>query len=257
MRNKIVSIIIVINLVAMFLIQGCAMTPQSKARVTEKALEKKYGEEFIVHKTFHYDIDWDAYASPKNSPDIVFEVATQHDGIIKWDEYCRAYCKKLMLEEIEDDLDLLFPSSYKRIDDIDVYFDDDYTNFKEMPLEEIVENYADDSGIEFPCLYLEIYLDKEVGSLGDYDAEYEYFNSELKGLISEKKMYPVIVRFYWTDKQTISSIENYFMSDLDKERSFDDIIGDSPKMSVCIVENAPAFVTKEEYIEKRREFENE
>ncbi len=256
MRNKIVSLIIVVNILTMLLLQGCAMTPHSKARITEKALEKKYGEEFIVHETFHYDVYWKAYASPKNSPDIVFEVANEPDGTIKYDRYCKAYCQKLMYEEIKDDLEQFFPESYIRIYKIAVSFND-CNDFKEMPLDEIVKNYADEIGNDLPCVYMEIYLDKEVGSLGDYEAEYDYFTTGLNGLINEKKLYPIIATFYWTDKETIAKVEEYFKSSLNQEYPFITMIGDPPRMSACFVENAPAFVTKEEYIDRRREFENE
>lgn len=247
MRNKIISIIIVINLMTMLLIQGCAMTPHSKARVTEKALEKKYGEEFIVHKTFHYDIYWDAYASPKNSPDIVFEVSTEQDGTIKRDDYYKEIENAEMKEVLYEELEEFFPSLYLYIHNDQLY----------------------------------IFYDKAIGTNNKYEEEYVFFEEKVDELIDEGKLNKELcIRIIKLDSQQLSNLkeflkmypygeiykDNNYLKVYGCEREINDNdlldggikVGNPPYMSACFINGMPAYeeLNLEEYIRRRELIEN-
>lgn len=257
MRVRIISLMIVINLLMVLMIQGCALTPESKARITAKALEKKYGEEFIIHKTFNYDIDWDAYASPKDLPEVVFEAHINPDGTVAYDQYCRSYIQYSMNKEIEYELKQFFPDSYCRISQLHAIINVN-PQFRQLSLEELVGalEYRDDMPIH-GCL-LDIYINKDVGSSKDYEGEYTFFTDRVNELIDENKMTEVKVFLYMTDSEKIESVKKYFLQNADYYSDYEELMENTPEVHFNFIKDFEnGLVSKDKYIEERKKFENE
>lgn len=88
--------------------------------ITTKALEEKYGEEFVVHKM--YETTKDTYrtvCSPKNRSDIVFETKItrwqkdgEERGSIKYD-YCGDGAVAAQISrQLEEEVQEVFPGCY-------------------------------------------------------------------------------------------------------------------------------------------------
>lgn len=251
------SIWILIGVIILLVIMGCSNTRKSQEKIIEKALEKKYKEGFIIYEIDSDGADWVATVSPKDNAEVLFQAKILPNGEVESDGYYHAVVCRLMEDVLEEDIEELFPSSYYRIKMAYIYPKRNNNDFRDMSIEEIIseasfDNIAGNSG----CI-MDLYINKDVGTKGDYETEYDYFTNTIAQYVNQKRMLPITVVFYSVDSKTIEKIKKYYEADLDNDSYFQNKVrGECSQMSACFDENKGMFIEKEMYIRAREKFEN-
>ncbi len=269
-------LIIAIVAFLVLIIMGCSGTNISQEKKVKKALKKAYNEDFIIHEIDNSGLDCEATVSPVNNPEILFTVTVLPDCTIENSLYFNSYVSHLMCDTVEDDLHMFFPDSYIRMEEVCIRWKDDSSDdFRNMTLEEIIDNSDAYKGPIASGCYLEIYVNKEGGSTKEYKKEYEYFTKQIDDYIKQKKMLPVTVTIYYVDKEVLDRVEQYFKNDLDWDNTFEkkvlgvdnykhgivntnDIdLGSPPNISFSFNKDLDLFIDNySEYERRRKEIEN-
>lgn len=248
----------VIILILLFILAGCTGLENSKEKIAKKGLKEKYNEDFEVYEINGSGYDWVATVSPVNRPDILFKASFLSDGSVESDGYYYSYVMYEIKKTIEKDLKHFYPNSYIRIKEIYMFRKEgDESDFREKTLEELIseatfETISGNSG----CI-IEVYMDKDSGSIKDYEAEYKYYTEIIGEHVLEGKMLPVTVAYYLVEKTVLKKIEDYYKKDLDYDSYFqNEIRGECKRMSACFDERQNMFIKKEEFITERKKFED-
>ena len=264
----------VIILILLFILAGCTGLDNSKGKIAKKGLKEKYNEDFEVYEINGSGLDWSATVSPKNRPDIVFNATFLQDGTVERDEYYQAYVGNLIELLLRQDLIKFFPDSFIRVDSVGLLWNGNgLQDFRNMSLEEVLINSIEYEGAYSGC-FVDIYINKEANTIGDYEGEYNYFTNTVNKYIDEKKMIPLKVTFYKIDKDTLNKIEDYFLKDLDEDSEYEKILGidkyrlgiyrkdtndlgSPPNITACFDEKAGGYIGDyDEYERRRKELDN-
>ena len=259
-KKSIISIVTVLSIIYVGLFMDGCMGLNSRESFTQKVLKKKYGEDFIVHEIdSRGPTDWQATVSPKNMPECLFYVYVDSDGNVD-SSYCNAYAAYLMSCILQEDLEQFFPSVYVRMDRLYMIMDESI-DFNKLPLEKVLDNsnqiYQGSPTKGLHGGFIDIYIDSSVDSTKQYEEEYIYFTDKVNEYISENKMVPIYATFYLVDGETLERVRNYYLSDIDFDSYFqNDVRGNVPEMSVCFDTTISGYISKDEYINARKEFED-
>lgn len=237
-------------LCACLLLAGCT----TREEVVEKLLEKRYGEEFVVHKTWS---SGDSYAtcSPKNNRDVVFEVRfSKDDGKIWNDRYVNAVVSFQISRKLEEELQEYFPGCYVHSNgdyrDHDRYLS--FSNIQSVTPEMYTERYPEES------FTVRVYVEREKLQQDMIEKEYRYFSEILQEEMEEGMIPELTILFYYVDARQQSQIRQYFLTHdwANGDGEYDDIIEGNFDWGLCYVDyGCPVGkidVTYEEYEELRR-----
>lgn len=218
--KKIVRLSCVLSIFALLIvIYGCDYRYEYYVK---SELEKKYNEEFIVHSidfSSHGGDRYDAYVSPKNNLNIVFQVSMSGKKMNTYssDDYAERYTSYLIKELYKEDLEELFPGAYvhSKVSMVKTY---EETDLKDKNIEDMIQ--IADKNYDNMAL-LTIYCDSDAISKENYEEEFELFEKKTKELIQENKMFPLSVEICKVDSRTIRKLEEYFKTDVRKDGSFE------------------------------------
>ena len=215
-----------------FILSGCG---KSREEIVKEALNKKYGEDFIVLSIISEGSVYYATCSPVNNPEIIFK-ARMAGTNLNDDNYNYAIQANIINEIFKNDLNSLFPEAYFRTE----------------------------YGRTGTTLY--IYFDKDVGTLKEYSKEFSYFHDEVYKYINQGVMTEVTVVLCKVNKETIKKIDEYYKENAEGETVFFDTVmnvhyvmgegndlGNPPNISFCFIKSKPMYIDDfEKYKEKRR-----
>ena len=232
------------------------------------ALEDRYHEKFIMVS--------DEFVAPKEDPELVF---SGEDASKIWrngNYYYRAYMARLVQNQIREDLGELYPNAFLYIDTIYVPYEEGY-DFKNTGLQDNLK-IMDRNKIMSGEYYFEVtvFLDKNKGSTGKYEDEYQYFTETLSNMAKNGEMLRCRnVEYYWVDEGTIERAKEFVKKkpfavgdDLDREvwgfeqdwRSRDyetGEIGNPPCVNARFVPDDKAdVIKKQEFIYRRKLLES-
>lgn len=186
------------------LLTGCT----TREEVAEKILEERYGEEFVVHKTWS---SGDSYAtcSPKNNRDVVFEVSfSKDDGKIWNDRYVNAVVSLQISRKLEEELQEYFPGCYAHSNgdygDSNRYLS--FSDIQSVTPEMYAERYPEES------FAVRVYVEKEKLRQDTIEEEYQYFSETLQEEMEDGLLPELTILFYYVDAGQLSQIRQYFLT---------------------------------------------
>ncbi|MDE7251317.1 MAG: hypothetical protein K2O32_00020 [Acetatifactor sp.] len=180
-------------------------TEGSGIEMAKKALQEKYGEEFIIHDVYSKSpSDFWAECSPVSNEEVVFKAAIWKDGSgMVYDDYVPGILAREIEKEIEGELQKYYDSVF-----VKVYQSGGWTvhsaevdSMKDMSLEEYVKR------LDSSRCWIDIGIDAEEGK--DYLEEYAFYVS-MQEKISDKKMFPMHVVYYNMDAELQEWCNDYF-----------------------------------------------
>lgn len=260
----------ILAILVLTVVAGCVRVGLSKEEIAKRGLKAKYNEKFVVHEISGTGLDWEATVSPVNSPELVFKASFFSDGTVERDGYFRAYVGHLMEEILKNDLYRFYPDSFIRVDSVGLNWEGNATqDFREMNLEETLASSSRFEGSYSGC-FVDIFINKDVGSRGNYEEEYYYFTNTIDEYIEEKKMIPLKIVFYKTDTETINRLEEYFKKDIDNDSIYAQVLGveyfelgihtkngidlgNPPNISACFDKDEDGFIGEFSEYKRRRE----
>ena len=226
---KLIKLLVMISVIGgIILLTGCAGFV-NKEKVVKDALENKYGEEMLIYSVDVQGSKFYAKCAPASNPEVVFETNIFSDGTEEWDDYYWRYVAKQLEKILEDDLEQFFPDAYYRADIMTLTMIDQNKDFRTQTLEEILENAQGEA------VFLDVYVNKEVGSTKQYKEEFKYFSETISEYVDSNRMLPIIVSFYYVNKSTQDKVRDYFKTDLDEDHYYESVVLGVPdfKLGVC------------------------
>ena len=190
-------------------IKNFMYTEESGIQMAKKALQEKYGEEFIIHDVYSKSqSDFFANCSPLANEKVVFQAVLWKDGRgIEYDEYIQGLIEWKISERFQEELKQIYDDCY-------VYTFIPYAakvkfdNVPDTTIEQYVEKYKEEHG-EIGNWVICIFINLEREKEGDVEREYEYFAHV--GLEQEKSHMPnIYFDLYGVDEETKNWCENYF-----------------------------------------------
>lgn len=240
--------------------------------ITKRALKKEYNESFVIHEIDAWGFDWEATVSPVNLPDVVFKTRILPTGEVEDSAYFQEYVNYLLEELLANDIQEFFPDSCIEMERTCLRWEGDSSfDFRNMNIEEIMDHSEAYEGPIFSGCYLNIYVNKNVGSTKEYEKEYEFFTNTIDEYVEEKKMLPVTVTIYYITPGAVQKIEEYLKKDADRDRIFEKQIagedrietgitepgrselGNPPNITVCFKKDKDLFVDSFDEYKRRRE----
>lgn len=261
--------------IIVLLIVGCSGTNLSQEMRIKKALKRAYNEDFVVHEIDNDGLDCQVTVSPKYNTDVVFTAKVLPDGTIENSEYFQEYVNYLLEEILESDIKRFFPDSYVIMRKTCLRWEGDSSlDFRTMNIEEIMDNSVAYEGGAFSGCYLDIYVNKDVGSTKNYEKEYEFFNEKIDSYIQQKRMLPVTITIYYVEPNVVERMEEYFKKDADRDQIFEKQVlgvdrvergivktgesdlGNPPNITICLKKDKETYVRFDEYKRRREVLEN-
>ncbi len=189
---------------ACLLLAGCA----TREEAAKKMLEERYGEEFVVHKTWSSGVSY-AICSPKNNRDVVFEVSfSKDDGKIRNDRYVNAVVSLRISRKLEEELQEYFPGCYAHSNgdygDRDRYLS--FSDIQSVTPEMYAERYPEESFV------VRVYVEKERLRQDTIGEEYQYFSETLQEEMEDGLLPQLTILFYYVDAGQQSQIRQYFLT---------------------------------------------
>lgn len=256
---------------AFVLIGGCG---KSREEITKELLSQKYGEEFEVHSIRSEGSVYYATCSPIYDSSLFFEtrICSNKDKYeIDKDDYVERYIAKSINSILEKDLESFFPGAYIHTR-IKVWPIKGVTDVKNMSLEELIRSINSSGHVHLA--YIDIFVDKEIGTNKMYHEEYLYFEDIISNKVPNKQMLPFNVTIYMVNSETIERLEDYYSNNIGNmdDNYIKNVLGVN-KFSIGLINNEskglgspPNIVVgfdydlidkEEDYIWKREELENE
>lgn len=224
MKKKFVKILTAL-LVVCLLFSGCGSKDNAgKAddavvkEIAAKALEEKYGEEFVVHKVRKTTKDtFFTVCSPKNRMDIVFEAEIgrwqkdgEERGSIKYDDCADGAVAAQVSQKLEEEMQEIFPDCYVHA----VAFGTHGDRFEhtDCTLEEYMKSYTDRGFDPMAEMYILIQIHIKEGEPDEdaLKAEYRYFSERMQKEVAEGNFLPATIWIYSTDTETREWCREYF-----------------------------------------------
>ena len=246
------KLIVILIVLAGLVMAGCS---KSKEEIAKEALRNKYNEEFNIYgidSNSTGGVGFNAVASPVNNPNVVFKISLNSDGSLSHDEYVSAYVMNLMKETIENDMNTLFPKSYFRFRGI-VFGQHAISDFRNKSIEEIIGPNKE----EGQKCFIDIYLEKDEKSSGDYKKEYEYFIGLLDSYENDNNILPVAINFIYVNDGHLEFVKEYFQKNVERSHYFKEQTGvtDRAITSSYYFYDKKSIISCEEYVERRTEDE--
>ena len=233
---------------ACLLLAGCA----TREEVAKKLLEERYGEEFVVHKTWS---SGDSYAtcSPKNNRNVVFEVRFSKDNGKIWsDRYVESVVSLQISQKLRKELQKYFLGCYVHVTKGNknnsnyLSFDDILSVTPEM----YVERYPQDSYVA------SVYVERDKLQYDTIEEEYQYFSETLQEKMEEGLLPNITIHFYYVNAGQQNQIRQYFRTYDWEYGEYNDIIRGTYDWGFAYTDygrpNGQINKTYEEYEELRR-----
>lgn len=243
MRKQMLAAAVLLG--ACLLLAGCA----TREEVAKKILKERYGEEFVVHKTWSSGGSY-ATCSPKNNRDVVFEVSfSKDDGKIRNDRYVNAVVSLRISKKLEEELQEYFPGCYVHSNgnygDHDRYLS--FSDIQSVTPEMYTERYPEER------FTVSVYVEKEKLRQDTIGEEYQYFSEILQEEMEEGMIPELTILFYYVDARQQSQIRQYFLTHdwANGDAEYKDIIEGNFDWGICYVDYGCPIgkidITYEEY----------
>ena len=205
------SKIIVIMLLICVSLTGCDIrnyvyTEESLKRVAEKSLKDKYGEEFVIYRTWDRSQEmFFAECSPMDDREVVFETSIKKngDGVVE-DGYAQAGLSNQIHRMISADIEETFPDCYSRVCFVRFQKIPTFENAKTVTLEEFM-SVADIKYVRC-AIYVNISRMNENGC----DDEYKLFAEKIQKLVEEGVIPDLSIHIFFVDDEMKKACEDYY-----------------------------------------------
>lgn len=260
--GRLLSLICVLSMLFMFC--GCEPKIYETTRVL---LKERFSEDFIIHSKEFDGNSYDIYCSPVSNPEIYFTAWVNEDNSFEGSDYISSCAAYYIKKDMEDDLKKLFPRACYYME-AELHTKEEIKNVSEMSFEELM----DAADIEASSMDLTIFYSEEGGSIGDYEAEWEFFTNTVKERMAKKRALPLTVEIYKVKDESVDKMESFlkekpfahmYINDNFKRifgiqfpqysdyRDGKSIPGNPPTVSACFNENFYVLREAEEYIRRR------
>ena len=230
---------------------GCSMFINRKA-IAEKALQEQYGEEFVAYHTWDHGGDsFRASMYPKADESIKFNTHIFNDGRIIIDYYAEKIVGKEIIEIIKPYIDEIAEES--------AYFatvpiqDLGYTSKEEVSIEDFYTRAEKDFS-DWPTINIAINVAKindDISYEDEYDILMKIFNDIRLDSLEGNKL-----ALYYISGVAFQKYDKYFDTTPYINGGFDQLPEIENKVYIKYTSNT-ASVSKNEYVEKRKEFKYE
>ena len=227
------------NIIIMFFLSsnlyGCdyrnyIYTEDSLKRVAEKSLEKKYGEEFIVHRAWNRSQTmFFADCSPKDNPDVIFtaDIRKNGDGIIS-DGYAQGVVAKEVDDVLKDDFKKLFGDCYTRPYISNYYNVPEFIDAKGITIQEYISKVNPDViGMSYG-----VYIDASQLSNDAIDRETEYLCNEIPKKIQNRNIPNLSIHIRFVTNELIEQCRTYFSDHVDIDSDLSEELRKHVKISL-------------------------
>lgn len=213
------KMLVTVLLGACLLLGGCT----TRETAAQKLLEQRYGEEFVVHRTWSSGSSY-AVCSPKNNRDVVFEISFSGDSSKIWDDrYLDAMVSLQISRKLERELQEYFPGCY--VHSHGNYGDDNrylsFSDIQSVTPEMYTERYPDER------FAVNVYVEPENLQQDTIEEEYLYFSETLQEEMEDGLLPRLTIHVYYVDAGQKSRLKQYFRtSDWEVAHTeYKDIIG--------------------------------
>ncbi len=266
MKKRFVKLTIALLMVCL-LFSGCGSKDNvGKAddavvkEIAAKALEEKYGEEFVVHKVREITKDiFFTVCSPKNRMDIVFEAEIdrwQKDGEerggIKDGDCADGAVAAQVSQKLEEEMQEIFPDCYVHA----VVFGAKGVRFErtDCTLEEYMKGYTDIGSDPMKQIHIliQVHIREDEPGEDALKAEYQYFSERMQKEVAEENFPPATIWIYSTDAETREWCREYFQENYQGWQDYYDKLEGCGKMCLKLYCGEEFSRTYEEYAALRK-----
>ena len=221
MRKVRIKVLAILLLFCM-LLSGCnewknyIHTDASLTRAAEKALEKKYDEEFIIHKVWvACQTTFYAVCSPKSDEEVVFEAEIWKDGRgVYQDEYAEGVVAQCIAKKISPEVEEVYGKCF--VSPRVFHSEKEFASVEKLTLEDYMNEVKDADGL------IRVFVMKGTVSDREMEKEYKYISEKLSVGIMQN----MTCSIYFVDDVTMSLCREYFHNNSYIRSRFDEIIGD-------------------------------
>lgn len=267
---KKITILIITCLFAMTTLSGCT-TETSVKNMIEEALEKRYGEEFVCHDTWYdndgayYTTSYYGLCSPKDSPDILFEVLINDEGRLWRDEYVSMTASKEFTNLFNEYVGNNWGEHYTYCYNYGMIYDE-----MTVPCfingEFSLESYRKHIISLFDDNRLTLYYTICVNTSNQHDdaaKEYKTLINALKHIYDITKSQGIELKFsldiYFINSDVYHNCVDYIQNNAILRSDFCEIVDGKPHLKhECVIqiecENGKVSIDENEYIALRKEF---
>lgn len=266
MKKKFAQILAALLMVCL-LFSGCGSENNSSKvddaivkDITAKALEEKYGEEFVVHKVREITKDtFFTVCSPKNRMDIVFEAEIdrwqkdgEERGSIKDDDCADGAVAAQVSQKLEEELQEIFPDCY--VHTVAFGTHGDRFEHTDCTLEEYMKSYTDRGVDPKAEMYILIQIHIKEGEPDEdaMKAEYQYFSERMQKEVAEGNFLPATIWIYSMDMETREWCREYFQENYQGWQDYYDKLEGCGKMCLKLYCGEEFSKTYEEYAALRK-----
>lgn len=222
-------------------------TEESGISMAEKALQKKYGEEFIIHDVYSKSPgEFWAECSPASNEEIVFQAAIWKDGSgVVYDEYIPSIVAKELENEIEGELQKYYDSVFVKVHASGMWGPFlEVDSVRDMSLKEYVK-------MSNPSrLWIDMGIDAEEGNK-HLEEEYAFYES-MQEMISNQEIPSLHVECYDMDAELQEWCDEFFTQNSDAHGTYDSKVYWCDKMEFdCTAEGVS--ITYDEFKTMREE----
>ncbi|MCM1090896.1 MAG: hypothetical protein NC092_07330 [Butyrivibrio sp.] len=187
-------------------IRNFMYTEESGIKMAKKALQEKYGEEFIIHDVYSKSpSDFFADCSPVANEDVVFLAAIWKDGSgVVYDDYIPGIVARELEKELEDELKKYYDSVFVKVyhSGGSVVHSAEVDSMQGMTMEEYVKRFGASR-----C-WIDIGIDAKEDN-EHLAEEYAFFES-MQEKISCEKMFSMHVVYYNMSKELQEWCNSYY-----------------------------------------------
>lgn len=222
-------------------------TEEAGIEMAEKALQKKYGEEFIIHDVYSKSPgEFWAECSPVSNEEVVFQAAIWKDGSgVVYDEYIPSIVAKELENEIEGELQKYYDSVFVKVHASGMWGPFlEVDSVRDMSLKEYVK-------MSNPSrLWIDMGIDAEEGNK-HLEEEYAFYES-IQEMISNQEIPPLHVECYDMDAELQEWCDEFFTQNSDADGTYDSKVYWCDKMKFdCTAEGVS--ITYDEFKTMREE----
>ena len=266
-RKKKSAQILAALLVVCLLFSGCGSKDNAgKAddtivkEIAAKALEEKYGEEFVVHKVSEITKDtFLTVCSPKNRMDIVFEAEIgrwqkdgEETGSIKDDDCADGAVAAQISRQLEEEMQEIFPGCYVHT----ILFGSEGGRFEHVDctLEEYMKSYTDTGfdPMEWMHILIQVHIREDEPGEDVLKAEYRYFSERMQKEVAKEDFPPATIWIYSTDAETREWCREYFQENYQGWQGYYDKLEGCGKICLKLYCGEEFSKTYEEYAALRK-----
>ena len=271
---KKITILIISCLFAMTTLSGCT-TETSVKNMIEEALEKRYGEEFVCHDTWYdndgayYTTSYYGLCSPKDSPDILFEVLIDDEGDFWRNAYVSTLASKIFCKEFDNKIGTnigehyTYCCNYYELDNDEVGQKIANDNFS---LEYFMSDYIETRGSNKLGVYFTICVNITDETSIEYEDEYTGIINTMNYIHTIGQNYgmdlQLNIELFFVETNIYQNCISYFKDNAKINSSFTDLIEKNAPYNEpqCMIKmnykNGEFSITEDDYIEKRKEINN-